>query len=125
MSLCRSSLRFTARFAISRLRTAVLTFLIVRLRRGPKGSSRLLRALSPSSSATGGQRHDDAYYDAEFDHECDEEDAALDLRYRQEDRARVSKHGETVRHRLNNLPQSRNRREFNSTNLDGGRDWSW
>jgi hypothetical protein len=102
----------------------VLTFLIGRPRRRRDDSAPLLRTLSPSSSATGGQRQDDAYHDAEFDHEFDEGDAALDLRYRQTNRLREHKQGDRVRHRLGNLPQGR-RRDFNATNLDNNRDWSW
>jgi hypothetical protein len=67
-----------------------------RPRRRRHASSRFVRTPSPSSSATNGQQNDDAYYDAEFDHTFDEEDAALNLRYRQEDRNRVSKHGEKM-----------------------------
>jgi hypothetical protein len=95
-----------------------------RPRPGRKGSSRLLRTPSSSWSATGGQQHDDAYYDAEFDHEFDGDDATQDLRYRQTNRDRESYHGKARRERLGNLPQGR-RRGFNSTNLETNRDWRW
>jgi hypothetical protein len=49
----------------------------------------------------------------------------VDARYRQGHRDREGKHGWKVRRRLNNLPQLRNQREFNSSNHDSGRDWNW
>ena len=73
-------------------------------------------------TATGGQQHDDDFYDAGFDHEFDEGDAELDTQMRQHERERISRHGDHARQRQRNLPQGRSRIEFNSGILDHWRD---
>ena len=78
-----------------------------------------------SPSGLGDHGHDDGYYDAEFEHECDAEDAALDMRERLRDNERISTHGGRVRRRMRNLLQGRGPRRLMPGSFDQWRDFSF
>ena len=97
-----------------------------RSRRSRTGQSSTRRTQSLSPSALGDDGHDDGYYDdAEFDHELDAADAALNMRERMIDNARIRQHGLYRRRRRQNLPQGRAPRDFIAGNLDRYKNFSW
>ncbi|KAM0703275.1 hypothetical protein Q7P35_009213 [Cladosporium inversicolor] len=96
-----------------------------RLTRPVAGLSLSRRAARSSSPSIGDQGHGAGVDDAEFEHEFDSADMALDRRERLDDDRRVRMHGVVGRRRNAKLPQSRGPQPFAAGNLPHYKSHAW